>query len=182
MHSYEVAETELRFEGKLSRVRMDKVRMPGGKLADREIVEHPSAVAVVPVDDEGRVMLIRHYRPALRTWLVEVPAGKLDVDGEAPVDAARRELAEEVGLRAGHWTELVRFANSGGWTTECTTVYLATGLDEIDDPTFVPEAEEADLEVLRVPLADAVAMAERGEITDAKTLIGLLLARARLAR
>lgn len=179
MQQYEVERSRVAYAGKLSRVRVDSVRMPDGRLVDREIVEHPSAVAVVPVDEDGRVVLIRHYRPALRGRFLEVPAGKLDVDGESPEEAACRELAEEVGLRAGEWTELVRFANSGGWTDEATTIFLATGLDEITDPTFVPEAEEADLEVVRLPLADAVRMAERGEITDAKTLIGILLAARR---
>ncbi len=180
MEPYDVSDSRLVFEGKLTRVRVDDVHMPDGSVVQREIVEHPSAVAVVPVDEGGRVVLIRHYRPAMRTRLIEIPAGKLDVDGEASLDAARRELAEEVGLVAGEWSQLTHFANSGGWTDETTTVYLATQLSEVPDPTFVPEAEEADLEVLRIPLAEAVGMAERGEIIDAKTLIGLLLADARL--
>lgn len=176
MADYEVTESRRAYDGQLSRVRIDRVRMPDGEVVEREIVEHPSAVAVVAVDTEDRVVLIRHYRPALRRRMVEIPAGKLDVDGELPEEAARRELAEEVGLEAAEWRQLVRFANSAGWTDEGTTVFLASGVTEIADRTFVPEAEEADLEVLRVPLDEALAMAHRGEIVDAKTLVGLLLA------
>lgn len=178
---YVVEESRITHDGDLSRVRVDRVRMPDGEAADREIVEHPDAVAIVPVDDEGRVVLVRQYRHVLRTAQLEVPAGKLDVDGEAPPEAARRELIEEVGLDAAELTELVCFHNSAGWTDEVTTVYLARGLMPAGAPDgFVAAAEEADMEVLRLPLAEAVAMAERGELTDAKTLVGLLLTRGRV--
>jgi ADP-ribose pyrophosphatase len=177
MDGYEVEESEVTFEGRLSTVRLDRVRMPDGEVAEREIVEHAGAVAVVPVDGDGRVVLLRHYRHALRERVVEIPAGKLDVEGEQPEAAARRELAEEVGLEAGELRRLVEFANSGGWSTETTTVYLATGLSPIAERDFTPTAEEADVEVLRMPLDEAVAKAERGELSDAKTLIGILLAR-----
>ncbi len=177
---YAVEASTITHEGDLSRVRVDRVRMPDGDWADREIVEHPDAVAVVPVDAEGRVVLVRQYRHVLRGSQLEIPAGKLDVDGEAPPEAARRELIEEVGLDATGLTELVCFHNSAGWTDEVTTVYLATGLFEAAAPQgFVPKAEEADMEVVRMPLAEAVAMAERGQLTDSKTLIGLLLTRGR---
>ncbi|MPZ88277.1 MAG: NUDIX domain-containing protein [Nitriliruptorales bacterium] len=154
--------------------------MPDGSVAEREIVEHPGAVAVVAVDDDGRVILLRQYRHALRDYVVEVPAGKLDEDGERPEETARRELIEEVGLDAAELTELVHFHNSSGWTDESTTVYLGTGLREASADGFAPKAEEADMEVFRLPLGEAVTMAQRGEIVDAKTLIGLLLAAARL--
>lgn len=174
--SYEVEGSRMTFAGAISRVRVDRVRMPDGDVAEREIVEHPSAVAVVAVDDAGRVVLLRHYRHALGARILELPAGKLDIEGEEPVAAAARELAEEVGLEAAELTELVRFANSGGWTDEHTTVYLGTGLREVTPEGFTAAGEETDLEVLRMPLDDAAAMARRGEIVDAKTLIGLLLA------
>lgn len=179
--AFVVEDSRVTHVGDLSRVRLDRVRMPDGTVAAREIVEHADAVAVVPVDDGGRVVLIRQYRHALRAYQLEVPAGKLDVDGEAPAAAARRELIEEVGLDADALTQLVHFRNSAGWTTESTTVYLATGLRPVAAPEgFTPKAEEADMEVVRLPLADAVARAERGEVADAKTLIGLLLCRGRL--
>lgn len=179
--SYEVESSEQAYDGELSRVRIDRVRMPDGGVASREIVEHPDAVAVVAIDD-GEVVLLRQYRHPFRQVLLEVPAGKLDEDGEGRAAAAGRELAEEVGLEAEKLVELITFANSSGWTDESTTVYLATQVRPVDAPEgFHPEAEEADMEIVRLPLEDAVARASRGEIIDAKTVIGLLLAADRLA-
>lgn len=109
--------------------------------------------------------------------MLEVPAGKLDVEGEEPLAAAQRELAEEAGLAAGTWDLLTRFHNSGGWTDEHTLVYLATDLQPAARPHgFEAEAEESDMDVLRMPLDDAIRLVRTGEITDAKTVIGLLLA------
>lgn len=179
--SYDVESSERAYDGELSRVRIDRVRMPDGTVASREIVEHPDAVAVVALDD-GDVVLLRQYRHPFRRVLLELPAGKLDVDDEEPVQAAGRELAEEVGLQAATLVELVTFANSSGWTDEATTVYLAPQVRPVDAPEgFRAEAEEADMEIVRLPLDEAVGRARRGEITDAKTVIGLLLAADRLA-
>jgi 8-oxo-dGDP phosphatase len=174
--TYEVEASDLAYDGALSRVRVDRVRMPDGSVAEREVVEHPSAVAVVCVDDDGQVVLLRQYRHPLRDYVLEIPAGKLDTDGEGPAETARRELAEEVGLAAGRLVELLTFHNSSGWTDEQTTMYLATDLSPATAEGFTPEAEEADMEVVRMPLREAVDRARRGEIADAKTLIGLLLA------
>lgn len=179
---FEVESSHVAYDGELSRVRVDRVRMPDGGLASREVVEHPDAVAVVPVTGEGTVVLLRQYRHPVVQTVLEVPAGKLDVTGEDPADAARRELAEEVGLAAGDLVELVRFHNSSGWTDEVTTVYLATDVHPVEAPAgFSPEAEEADMEVVRMPLVEAADRARRGELPDAKTVIGLLLAVERLA-
>jgi 8-oxo-dGDP phosphatase len=104
----------------------------------------------------------------------------MDVEGEDPAETGRRELIEEVGYGARSMTALVSFENSAGWADERTHVFLAQDLTPERDPDFTPEAEEADMEVVRVPLADAVAMARRGELTDAKTVIGLLLAADRI--
>ncbi len=173
---YRVEGSEVAYDGQLSTVRVDRVRMPDGDAVEREIVEHPDAVAVVPVDDDGRVVLLRQYRHPLGRTILEIPAGKLDVDGEAPADAARRELLEETGLEARELTQLVVFANSSGWTDEHTTLYAARGLRSADRPdSFRATAEEASMEVVRIPLAEAVAMARRGELVDAKTLLGVLL-------
>lgn len=178
--TYETESSDIVYEG-FSTVRVDRVRMPDGSLAEREIVEHTDAVAVVPIDAEGRVVLLRQYRHALGEPALEIPAGKLDVAGEAREAAARRELLEETGLEAGGLEHLVSFRNSGGWTDEETTVYLARDVRPGDVPEdFTATAEEADMEVVRLPLADALAAARRGEIIDAKTLIGLLLSADRL--
>jgi 8-oxo-dGDP phosphatase len=180
--AYEVEGSERTYDGALSRVRVDRVRMPDGEVAEREVVEHPSAVAVVPVDDVGRVVLLRHYRHPVRATLLELPAGKLDVEGEDPAEAAERELAEETGLRAPALEHLVTFSNSSGWTDEQTTIYLARGVEDGERPEgFVATGEEADIEVVRLPLDEVAGAARRGEIPDAKTLIGVLLAADRLA-
>jgi 8-oxo-dGDP phosphatase len=181
MASYEVESSRVAHEGILTRVRVDDVRMPDGNLKQREVVEQTPAVAVIALDEEGRVTLVRQYRHPLRDRLLEAPAGKLDVDGEEPEAAARRELAEEAGLAASRWELLVRFHNSGGWTDEHTLVYLATGVRQTEPPDgFAPEAEEAEIEIVRLPLTDAVSRIASGEITDAKTVIGLLLTQRRV--
>lgn len=181
--AYEVEDSRVTHEGQLSTVRVDRVVMPDGKVTEREVVEHPSAVAVVAVDVDGRVVLLRQYRHPVGGYLLELPAGKLDVDGESPEDAARRELVEEAGVAAGELVELVAFHNSAGWNDERTIVYLSADVDDAEAPDgFTAEAEEADMQVVRMPLAEAVAMAERGEITDAKTIVGLLVAGGRLLR
>ena len=182
MAEFDVRSTKITHNGALSNVRVDEVEMPDGSVAEREIVEHADAVAIVALEPDGNVVLIRHYRHAVRQRVLEIPAGKLDVDGEAPADAARRELAEEVGLQAGRLTELTHFHNSAGWSEEATTIYLATEVDTCDLPEgFTAEHEEADIEIVRVPLADALAKVDSGEINDAKTVIGLLLADRHLA-
>lgn len=160
-----------------STVRVDTIRMPDGDQADREVVEHVAAVAVVPLFEDGTVVLVRQYRHPVGQYLLEIPAGILDVDGEPEPDAARRELAEEVGLQAGRLDHLVTFENSAGWSTERTHVYLGRDLSETARPEgFELEHEEADMELVRLPLEDAVDAVSRGEITDAKTVIGVLLA------
>ena len=182
MGNYEVRSSKMAYSGALSNVRVDEVAMPDGDVAEREIVEHDNAVAVVALDDDGKVVLIRHYRHPVGERMLEIPAGKLDVDGEAPADAARRELAEEVGLVAGHLERLIHFHNSAGWSEEATTVYLATDVRSGAAPDgFTAQHEEADIEVVRVPLDEALAGIDRGDITDAKTVVGLLLTARQLA-
>lgn len=174
--TYPVISSEVVFDGKLSRMRIDELRMPGGDTAKREVCEHLDAVAVVPITDDGDVVLVRQYRHPVRDYQLEIPAGMLDMDGEAPEDAARRELAEEVQLAADTLTELVRFRNSSGWTDETTIVYRADGVEPRAEPEgFQAVHEEADMEVVRLPLHDAVGMARSGQLLDAKTIIGLLL-------
>lgn len=173
---FEVVESRVEYRG-FSTVRTDVVAMPDGSRSEREVVEHLSAVAVVPVMDDDTVVLLRQYRHPVGRYLLEIPAGILDVDGEAEADAAHRELVEETGLRAGRLDHLTTFHNSAGWTDERTTVYLGRDLAEAPQPDdFEPAAEEADMEVVRLPLAAAVEAVRAGEITDAKTVVGLLLA------
>ena len=164
------------YDGRV-RVRIDDVRTPEGRDVKREIVEARDAVAVVAVDTRDRVLLVRQYRQVVGGYVLEIPAGVLDVDGEDPAEAARRELAEEVQHDVGELQHLVTYLSSGGWTTERVHVYLGRGCTPGEWPAgFAPEAEEADMEIVALPLADAVAVARDGEIIDAKSLVGLLLA------
>lgn len=182
MSGYEILDSETVYEGHLGRVRVDEVRMPGGGTAAREIAEHLDAVAIVPLHDDRTVVLVRQYRHAVGGPLLEIPAGLLDVDGELPEEAAARELAEEAGLAAGRLERLTRFHNSAGWSDESTIVYLARDLREQAPPdAFEAADEEAELEVVRLPLAEAVAQVRSGAISDAKTVVGLLLAADRAA-
>lgn len=160
-----------------STVRIDTVGLPDGGQAMREVVEHDDAVAIVPVTDDGDVLLLRQYRQPLGGYILEVPAGTLDVDGEEPEACGRRELREEIQHDAATWTWLTTFHNSAGWSTERTHVYLATGLRVSELPDgFVPEAEEADMEVVALPFPVAREMVGDGTLTDAKSVIGILLA------
>ncbi len=148
---------------------------PDGSTFERDVVHHPGAVSVVAVDDDGRVPLVRQYRAAIEEWILELPAGKLDVEGEDPEACARRELAEEVGLAASQWVQLCTFRNSPGFSDERHRVFLARGLSEV--PQDRQGVEEAAMTVEWVSLADAVPLVRDGAVTDAKTVIGLLLAR-----
>jgi ADP-ribose pyrophosphatase len=181
MADYMVRSTKVTHSGVLSNVRIDEVVMPGGSAAEREVVEHANAVAVVALEPDGRVVLLRHYRHAIGHRQIEIPAGKLDVDGEEPMAAARRELLEEVGLAADELEPLIHFYNSAGWTDEATTVYFCDQVrPHAADAAFVAEDEEADLEIIRMTLDEAVDRIVAGEIRDAKTVIGLLLAQRRV--
>jgi len=175
---FETVSSEVVYEG-FSTVRRDVVRMPDGEEVEREIVQHPSAVAIVPLRADGQVVLLRQYRHAIGRYVLEIPAGKLDVEGEPPHEAAQRELAEEIGQRASRLVVLTEFVNSSGWATETTTVYLGSDLQEVARPDgFRAEAEEADMEIVVLPLAEALDQVRSGAIADAKTIIGLLLAEA----
>ncbi len=150
---------------------------PDGTRFDRDVVRHPGAVSVVPLMDDGTVVLVRQYRAAIDALVLEIPAGKRDVPGEAPEVTAGRELVEEVGLSAGRLEHLATFHNSIGFSDEESHVYLGTHLQpaEMDRQGI----EEQHMEIVRVPLSDTAAMIAAGEITDAKTVIGLTLALAR---
>ncbi len=167
-------EVELLYDGYILQLGRATVEVPDGSVVAREIVRHPGAVAVVAVDDAGLVVLERQYRAALDTNLLEIPAGKRDVEDEAAEVAARRELIEETGFDAEEWCELAAFYNSPGFTDEHTTLFLATGLIEVGADLQGPE-EEA-MEVVRVPLASTWDLIASGELVDAKSILGLILA------
>lgn len=174
-HDFRVAATEDIHVGRVVALRVDGVVMPDGTVARREVVEHLGAVAIAAVDDDGAITLIHQYRHPLRRRLWELPAGLLDVDGETPLDSARRELAEEAGLTARRWDVLVDIAASPGFTDEVVRVFLARDLAGADTEPPADD-EEADLVVHRVPLAQAVRMALSGELVNASTVAGVLAA------
>ena len=135
---------------------------------EREIVEHPGAVAIVAVDREGQLTLVRQRREAARTNLVELPAGTLE-EGESPLESAQRELEEETGLRGGSWREVVTFYTTPGFCRERMHLFFA---DDLEHGSASP-AEDEDLELVRWPVEEIAA--RLGELEDAKTLVGLLL-------
>lgn len=160
------------WSGRLVTAARVEVEGPDGTTHAREVVHHPGAVAVVPLHDDGTITLVRQYRVALDAELWEIPAGLRDVDGEPTDETARRELAEEAGLRAERLDHLVTFHNSPGFTDEAVVIYLATGLTEVPDDR--QSVEEQHMAVERHPLTEALAMVDDGRITDAKTVIAVL--------
>lgn len=151
-----------------------------GKPITREIVRHPGAVAILALDDEGRVLLIRQYRHAIRTRAWEIPAGLLDKAGEPPLTGAQRELAEEADLAAARWDVLADFQNSPGGSDETIRVFLARDVSTV--PAFERSDEEADIEVRWVPLDDVVDAVLARRVQSPSLVIGALAAQAARAR
>ncbi|MFR9752533.1 NUDIX domain-containing protein [Nocardia sp. 004] len=171
-HEFGVVSSETVYSGAIVALRLDQVSMPGGRIAEREVIEHHGAVAVAAVDADDNLVLINQYRHPIGRRLLELPAGLLDLPGEDPLLAAQRELAEETGLAAREWSVLVDVVLSPGFTDEALRVYLARELSETDRPE--PELEEADLEVVRMPVAAAVRAALSGELVNATAVAGVL--------
>ena len=175
-HDFAVAASETLYVGNIFALRADEVRMPGGSTARREIVEHYGAVAVVALDEQGRVVLVYQYRHPFGRRLWELPAGLLDMSGEPPHVSAARELEEEAGLAADSWHTLVDLDTAAGFSDESVRVFLATGLRDVGRPDG--EHEEADLIVERVALDEAVAKVYSGEIVNSISVAGILAAHA----
>lgn len=163
------------FKGRVLTLNLEQVHLPNGRVAELEIAHHPGGAAVVAIDAAGRVCLLRQFRHAAGGWLTELPAGKLD-GGEPPLECAYRELAEEAGVSAGRWQKLGDYFSSPGVLTEVIHLFLARDLRPADAQ---PEEHEV-IEVQWVPLHEAVAMANGGELRDGKSIIGLLWAHAAL--
>jgi 8-oxo-dGTP pyrophosphatase MutT (NUDIX family) len=169
-----------RFNGGFLRLVTGTFVGPDGFTFERDIVRHPGATCVVPLESDGRhVLAVRQYRAAVDTAVLELPAGKLDVPGEPPVECAARELAEEIGQRAERWTELCAFLNSPGFTDERTICFLAEDLTRCERDA--QGVEELHLSVERIDLEQLDELVATGEIADAKTMIGLYATRSHLA-
>jgi ADP-ribose pyrophosphatase len=169
--------SSIMFEGSILKLYFDEVLLPNGKTATREKVTHPGAVAVVPVNQNNEVILVRQYRYPIERILIEIPAGKLD-KGEPPIKCAERELHEEAGAKNGRLAHLVTIYTSPGFSNEKMEIYLATD--------FIEEANKPDhdefLAVEKISLEKCIKMIENGTINDAKTIIGIMCARDRLKK
>lgn len=169
----EVIESDVVYKGKITSIRRDKLTRGDGESFIRETAAASDAVGIVAMDDKNRILLISQYRHPMGRPVWEIPAGRMDVDGERPEETALRELREETDLSAASIEQLTLFLNSAGWTTERTYVFLAKGLTDV--PEFARENEEADIEKKWIPLEEAFQLVKAGKIDDAKTVIGILL-------
>lgn len=175
-----VLSTVPRFRGAVFGVRTDLVGMPDGAAADRDVVEHPGAVAVLAMDDTGRALMIRQYRHPAGSLLWELPAGLRDVDGEPPLATAQRELLEETGYRAAGWLTLADFFTTPGTSSERIRIFLARGLTEVplSERDFIAQHEEASMKLAWVPLEDAVRAIIAGRLHSPTAVVGILAAYA----
>ena len=164
------------YDGKLLHVKCDLVRLPNGREASREWIQHPGAAAVLPMLSDGRVVLVRQYRYPVQSVTLEIPAGKMDIPGEDPLACAMRELKEETGYTAEKFTKLTTIATTVGFSNECIHIYAAQGLVS---GTQCPDEDEF-IHVQRILLSEAVQMVRDGKIIDAKSITAILLLQDRL--
>lgn len=159
------------YEGKVVNLRIDTVELPDKKYSKREIVEHPGAVGIIPVTDDNCIILVKQFRKAVEKFLLEIPAGKLEVN-EEPRETAARELKEETGFSPSKMEYLLEFYTSPGFSDEKVYLFLAS---ELIPGTPCPESGEF-LETVKINIDELLTMVERGEIVDSKTIIGINLA------
>ena len=171
----DILSSEILYRGRVFNLRVETARMRGGHLARWEIIDHPGGVAVVPLDDQERVLLVRQYRPGTGATMIEIPAGTLEV-GESAEVAAMRELREETGMRAELLEKLTECYLAPGYSTELMHVFLAAGLS----PAPLPSDSDEEISVERMDFDELLLRVNRGEIKDAKTIAGTLLAAQRL--
>lgn len=164
-----------RYQGRAFSVRVDEVEFQPGKSAPMDVIVHPGAVTILPLDAEGQLWFIRQYRHPVGEVLLELPAGTLKPDEDAAV-AANRELQEEIGMAAGYLERLCTFWLAPGYSTELMHIYLATALS----PSQLDQDEDEAITVEKITTTRAVAMADTGELRDAKSLVGVLVAARKL--
>ncbi|MFI5755959.1 NUDIX domain-containing protein [Streptomyces sp. NPDC051569] len=178
---WRVTATTTPFRGNKTSVRTDHVVMPDGSVHSRDYQVHPGSVAILALDDAGRVLVLRQYRHPVRQKLWEIPAGLLDIPGENPLAAAQRELYEEAYVKAGDWRVLTDVYTSPGGTDEALRIFLARDLSEADGARFEVAEEEADMELERVELAELVRGVLAGELHNNCLAVGVLALTAALA-
>jgi len=166
-----IEKSEQMFNGRILKVYKDTVTLDNGRTVTREVIRHQGASAVLPLTEEGDVLLVRQFRYALGREILEVPAG-LKEPGESPEECARRETEEETGFRPGSLTHLFDYYSSPGYCTECVSIYLAKDLTETSQHLDPDE----DVTVIRMPLEEAVEKVRSGEIVDGKTIAALMAA------
>ncbi len=157
------------YRGRIINVRQDRVQVSGNQVAFREIVEHPGAVAILAIDDNNNLILVKQHRQPAGEILLEIPAGKLE-PGEDPLECARREMAEETGLEGTSWQELFKFYPSPGFCDEIIYLFMVKGLKSTESPVTDPEEK---ISVTKIPQEEARHMIMNGEIKDGKTIIGI---------
>ena len=165
------------FQGKMIHLRVDKVQLPDGKIATREIIEHPGAVAVVPITEDNRIIMVRQYRKPAEDFLLEIPAGKLD-ENEKPEFCAHRELKEETGFVSGKLEHLCSFFTTPGFSNEILHLYIA---EELVEGIAKPDEDEY-LSVESYPIEELLDMIFRSQIVDSKTIIGIFAAKEILSK
>jgi ADP-ribose pyrophosphatase len=172
---HELIQSKTIYQGRVFSLRKDEIRLPDGETARLDIVVHPGAVLLLPVDESGQIWFIRQYRHSAGETLLELPAGTLEA-GEAVETCAYREIREEIGMSAGQIQKIGEFFLTPGYSTEFLHIFLARGLK----PDPLPGDEDEFIQVEPTPIEEAYALAERGQIRDAKTLAALMLAKAHL--
>ncbi|NSC20892.1 NUDIX hydrolase [Streptomyces albus subsp. chlorinus] len=177
---WEVTATSTPFQGNKTGVRTDQVVMPDGSVVSRDYQTHPGSVAILALDEQDHVLVLSQYRHPVREKLWEIPAGLLDVPGENPLAAARRELYEEAHVKAEDWRVLVDVYTTPGGSDEAVRIFLARQLSEIEGERFEVSEEEADMELARVPLEELVRGALAGELHNNCLVVGCLALHAAL--
>ncbi len=167
---FEIVKRDVAYQGRAFGVQQVHFNLPNGRHKVYDLVDHADSISLLPLDDEGNLWFVRQYRVGVADELLELPAGVLEA-GEDPLQGAGRELREEIGMSAAHLTRLGGFYLAAGYCNEFMTVFLAQGLT----PDPLPQDEDEFLTLVKIPLAQALTMAQRGEIEDAKTLAALLL-------
>jgi 8-oxo-dGTP pyrophosphatase MutT (NUDIX family) len=178
---WRVTATATPFRGNKTSVRTDDVVMPDGTVARRDYQVHPGSVAVLALDDAGRVLVLRQYRHPVRQKLWEIPAGLLDIPGENPLSAAQRELYEEAHVKAEDWRVLADVYTTPGGCDEAVRIFLARDLSEAEGERFEVSEEEADMEFARVPLEELARGVLAGELHNNCLVVGVLSLTAALA-